>query len=117
MADSNFTRRDFLKTSVAAGAAAATLASMGTNFAWAQGQQRLKVGLVGCGGRGTGAARDSIKASPLVDLVAMGDLFKDRLDQSKKQLAAEGAQFKVTDDKCFVGFDSYRKVIDCDLDY
>ena len=117
MNQSNFSRRDFLKTSVAAGAAAATLASMGTNFAWAQGQQRLKVGLVGCGGRGTGAARDSIKASPLVDLVAMGDLFKDRLDDSKKQLAKEGAQFKVTDDKCFVGFDAYRKVIDCDLDY
>jgi len=114
---SNFTRRDFLRTSVAAGAAAATLASMGTNFAWAQGQHRLKVGLVGCGGRGTGAARDSIKASPLVDIVAMGDLFKDRLDTSRQALAKEGAQFKVADDKCFVGFDAYRKVIDCDLDY
>ena len=78
MSDS-FSRRNFLKTSAAVGAAA-TLASLGTNFAHAQGQQRLKVGLVGCGNRGTGAAGDAIHASPLVDIVAMGDLFKDHLE-------------------------------------
>src|SRR5687767_5098640 len=114
---SNFSRRRFLKTS----AAAATVAAMGTNFAFAQGQERIKVGLVGCGGRGTGAATDAIMASPLVDIVAMGDLFKDRLDASRKNLSEVEekyrAQVKVSEDKCFVGFDNYKKVIDAGIDY
>ena len=121
---SNFTRRNFLKTSASA-SAAAVLASMGTNFAFAQGQERIKVGLVGCGGRGTGAARDAMNASPLVDIVAMGDLFKDRVDEKRAVLSKIGdeknpqpnPQFKVTDDTCFVGFDAYQKVIDQDIDY
>jgi predicted dehydrogenase len=112
----DFSRRNFLKSSAAVGAAA-TLASFGSNFGFAQGTERIKVGLVGCGGRGTGAAGDAIKASPLVDIVAMGDLFKDRLDESRKNLVALGAQCKITDDKCFVGFDAYKKVIDSDIDY
>jgi len=89
MTDS-FSRRNFLKTTAAVGAAA-TLASFGTNFAHAQGQERIKVGLVGCGrvtgGRGAGAARDAMDASPLVDIVAMGDLFKDHIDAARTQLA------------------------------
>src|SRR5947207_14139026 len=117
----NFSRRDFLKTTAAVSAAAATLTSLGTNFAFAQGQQRIKVGLVGCGGRGTGAASDAIHASPLVDIVAMGDLFKDQLETSRRNQSsldekesgrAKGTphpQYKVTDDKCFVGFDAYKK--------
>ena len=113
----HFSRRNFLKTS----AAAATVAAMGTNFAFAQGQERIKVGLVGCGGRGTGAATDAIMASPQVDVVAMGDLFKDRLESSKAALGKleekYRPQVKVADDKCFVGFDAYQKVIDLDLDY
>ena len=120
MSDSNFSRRNFLKTSAAI-SAAATLASLGTNYAHAQGQEKIKVGLVGCGGRGTGAATDAVNASPLVEIVAMGDLFKDRLDESRKQLAGVEAkhpgQVKVTDDKCFVGFDAYKKVIDEPIDY
>jgi predicted dehydrogenase len=116
MNHTNFTRRDFLKTTAAV-SAAATLASLGSNFAYAQGTERIKVGLVGCGGRGTGAATDAIKASPLVDVVAMGDLFKDRLDASRTNLAKQGAQYKVADDKCFVGFDAYKKVIDSGIDY
>src|SRR5687768_5154125 len=116
----NFTRRNFLKTA----AASATLAALGTNFAHAQGQTRIKVGLVGCGGRGTGAARDAMAASPLVDIVAMGDLFKDRVDQKRGVLSKTGEkndqpnpQFKVTDDTCFTGFDAYKKVIDSNIDY
>src|SRR5439155_21125286 len=125
---SNFSRRDFLKTTAAV-SAAATLASLGTSFAFAAGTDRIKVGLVGCGGRGTGAAGDAIHASPLVDVVALGDLFKDRLDQSRQNLSkldekesgrAAGTphpQMKVADDKCFVGFDAYKKVIDSGIDY
>jgi predicted dehydrogenase len=117
---SNFSRRNFIKTTTAA----AALAAMGTNFAFAQGKERIKVGLVGCGGRGTGAARDAMAASPLVEIVAMGDLFKDRLDEKRGVLSKTGEkndqpnpQFKVTDDTAFVGFDAYKKVIDQDLTY
>jgi predicted dehydrogenase len=119
----SFSRRNFLKTSAAV-TAAATLASLGTNFAFAQGTERIKVGLVGCGGRGTGAARDAMSASPLVDIVAMGDLFQDRVDEKRAVLSKTGEkndqpnpQFKVTDATCFTGFDAYRKVIDSDIDY
>lgn len=117
---SDFTRRNFLKTS----AASAALAALGTNFAFAQGKERIKVGLIGCGGRGTGAARDAMAASPLVDIVAMGDLFKDRLDEKRGVLSKTGEQndqpnpqYKVTDDTAFAGFDAYKKVIDSDVHY
>jgi len=125
MSDSNFSRRNFLQASAAVGAAA-TLASMGTNYAHAQGQERIKVGLVGCGSRGAGAATNAMEASPLVDIVAMGDLFKDHLDASRVNLMNVGAskrggtphpQMKVTDDNCFIGFDAYKKVIDSNIDY
>ena len=119
----SFSRRSFLKTSAAV-TAAATLASLGSNFAHAAGTERIKVGLVGCGGRGTGAARDAMSASPLVDIVAMGDLFADRVAEKRGVLSKTGEnndqpnpQFKVTDESAFVGFDAYKKVIDSDIDY
>jgi predicted dehydrogenase len=118
-----FSRRSFLKTSAAV-TAAATLASLGSNFAHAAGKERIKVGLVGCGGRGTGAARDAMSASPLVEIVAMGDLFQDRVTEKRSLLSKTGEnndqpnpQFKVTDATAFVGFDAYKKVIDSDIDY
>src|SRR5215207_937451 len=110
------TRRDVIKTTAAL-SAAAVMSSLGTNFAHAAGSDVLKVGLIGCGGRGTGAGRDCAKASPRTRIVAMGDLFKDRLDTSREKLAELGDQFKVTDDSAFVGFDAYQKVIDSDVDY
>ena len=51
--------------------------------AWAQGSDEIRVGLVGCGGRGTGAARNVVDAAPGVRIVAMADAFKDRLDESR----------------------------------
>jgi predicted dehydrogenase len=118
--NNDITRRDMIKTAAAV-ATAATFA-LGTNFAWAAGSDTIKIGLVGCGGRGTGAAKDCCKASPQVKLVAMGDLFQDRLDGSRNQLKPTdkekgvGEQYAVTDDHCFVGFDAYKKVIDSDID-
>lgn len=124
--EDNFTRRNFLKKTATASAAAvlAGCASSGAEkhpttapAVHVAGKERIRVGLVGCGGRGTGAARDAIHASKQVELVAMGDLVPDRLKSSHGQLAKEGEQFKVADDKCFTGFDNYKKVIDCDIDY
>lgn len=107
-------RRDFLKTSAAAGAVAAAATMAIPRGVYAAGSDRIRVGLIGCGGRGTGAAGNSAEASKRVQIVAMGDLFKDRLDASRENLKGTVSQdqFAVTDDKCFVGFDAYKKVID-----
>ncbi|HMN42585.1 MAG TPA: Gfo/Idh/MocA family oxidoreductase [Phycisphaerales bacterium] len=81
---------------------------------------RLKVGLIGCGGRGTGALSDMLKASPDVELHAMGDVFKDRLDGSRGSLTTlEGGladRAAVPDDRCFTGFDAYQHVLASGID-
>src|SRR5262245_50945454 len=69
-------RRDFLKTSAVAGAALSTLSV--TPAVHAAGNGTLKVGLIGCGGRGKGAARQALLADKDVKLVALGDAFADR---------------------------------------
>ena len=87
------------------------------NFAYAGARSTLRVGVIGCGGRGTGAARDAVVSSEGVEIVAMGDLFEDRLDGSRQALEQEiGEAFKVDDRRAFVGFDAYQRVIDSDVD-
>jgi predicted dehydrogenase len=105
------TRRDVLKLSAAA---AAALLSGG--YAYAGATDRLRVGLIGCGGRGAGAAEDCLSSSPGVELVAMGDLFKDRLDGARAQLAKMGSQLQVSDERCFPGWDAYRRVLESGVD-
>jgi len=102
------TRRDFIRTSVGASLAAAIPGSLGLH---AQGSDTIRVGVIGCGGRGTGAAIDCLNAAPGVEIVAMGDLFMDRIDSSLKRIKeAHPDKVKVTKDKCFTGFDNYLKV-------
>jgi predicted dehydrogenase len=112
------TRRTFMGVSAAAAAAFAFPSGVFT-----QGRDVLRVGLVGCGGRGTGAARDCLTSSSGVELVALGDLVPDRLSQCRTQLdevAAKNtdfaAKYKVTDDRTFTGFDAYKKVLAADID-
>ena len=82
----------------------------------------LRVGLIGCGGRGTGAAYQAVNAEAgTVKLVAMGDVFADRLEGSLNHLKNSlgdqaAARMDVPEDRRFVGFDAYRKVIDSDVD-
>lgn len=111
-------RRDFLKTS-----AAVSLAAFATrpNRLFAAGSDAIRVGLVGCGGRGTGAAINCIESSKGVEIVAMGDLFRDQLDSSIKNLKKQIEEkripresLKVTEETCFTGFDAYRNVINSD---
>lgn len=106
------TRRDFVRESAAAGAAlSAGVALMST--AHAAGSDQIKIGIVGCGGRGTGAAHDAMTADPGVRLVAMGDLFKDRVESSRSLLRGQKPdQVQVDDAHCFVGLDGYKQVID-----
>lgn len=75
----------------------------------------LRAGLVGCGGRGTGAAINFLDAGPNLQIVAMGDVFQDKMDESRAQLKKQ-RNVELPDDKCFVGFDSYQKVLDADID-
>ncbi len=75
----------------------------------------LKAGLIGCGGRGTGAAVNFLDAGPNLQITALGDVFRDRLDQCREQLKKE-KNVEIADDKCFTGFDSYQKVIDSGVD-
>jgi myo-inositol 2-dehydrogenase/D-chiro-inositol 1-dehydrogenase len=116
----NRSRRELLKTGMAGAGAFALAAGYGRVAAGAASDE-IRVGLVGCGARGTGAFRNIIDGkTPGVKLVAMGDLFKDRLDESWKKLqAVEGAADKlaVTPDKMFVGFDCYQKVLATDCNY
>lgn len=101
-------RREFMK-----GVAAVTgAAAIGTvSNVHAAGSDVIKVGLVGCGGRGSGAAMQAMSAGDDIRLVALGDVFKDRLDNGKKNLSKH-KNFAVNDDHCFVGFDAFQKVID-----
>ena len=75
----------------------------------------LKAGLIGCGGRGTGAAMNFIDAGPNLQIIALGDLFQDKLDICRATLKKE-RNIEVDDAKCFTGFDSYQKVIDSGVD-
>ena len=77
----SFTRRDFIKTTAAAGLAAAIPGSLGL---FAQGSDTMRVGVIGCGGRGTGAAIDCLTSSPGVEIVALFDPFQDRVDSCLK---------------------------------
>jgi predicted dehydrogenase len=108
-------RRDFLRTSSLLGAALATgAAGSGVHAA---GSGTIRVGLIGCGGRGTGAAEQAMNAGKDVKLVAMGDMFREELDNSREHLRkAGGDRFDVSDDRCFVGFDAYKQVIDSGVD-
>jgi len=110
-------RRDFLKTSGAvAGASLAGSLSIGRG-AHAAGSDMLRIGLVGCGGRGTGAAGNAMDADSNCKLVAMGDAFGDRLEGSLASLKKRYAErVDVSKDRCFTGFDAYQKVIDSGVD-
>jgi predicted dehydrogenase len=113
-------RRDFLKSSTVAAVAGGLASSFGAlPGAYAAGSDILKVGLIGCGGRGSGAATQALAADPNVRLTAMGDAFIDRLQASHtnlKKTASIGSKVDVAPDHQFVGFDAYQKVIDSGVD-
>jgi len=119
--DNGPSRREFLKGATTAGVAtAASAALMATgNYAFAQGSDTIKVGLIGCGGRGTGAAADAMQADPGAKLVAMGDVYKRQLDNSLRTLLQQEdikAKIDVAPEKQFVGLDAYKHVLDTDVD-
>jgi predicted dehydrogenase len=104
-------RRDILKTAAIFGGTLAVAKNV-----HAGGSDLLKVGLIGCGGRGTGAAAQALTADKNTRLYAMADAFDDRLQQSLQQLKRNNSvagQVAVTPERSFVGFDAYQQVIAC----
>ena len=112
----SISRRTFIKTtSVAAGALAAS--QVGLPGAWAAGSDEIRIGLIGAGGRGTGAVQNAIKSSKGVRLVAMAELFPDRLEEARKNLTRVGPAAVVPDDRAFTGLDGYKSVLQSDANY
>ena len=108
-------RRTFVRTSSVGLGALAAAAPI--SMAWAGGDDRIKVGLIGCGGRGSGAAGQALNADDGVVLYAMGDAFSDRLENSRGHLTDRyGDRVDVPQERRFTGFDAYQKVLDSDVD-
>lgn len=129
-------RRDFLTTTAALGAAGIVAPSLLSSCSRgskliplkesgeyyipgledkADDGRELKVGLVGCGGRGCGALGNLLDAANGITVAALGDVFPDRLDECRKKFKEERG-IDVPDDKCFLGFDAYKRVIDSGID-
>ena len=109
------TRRRFLKTAAVVGAAAPFVKIAPRAFA--QNSETIRVGLIGCGGRGSGAADQALSADNNVTITSMGDVFENRLQGSLKALKEKhGERVQVTPEKTFIGLDSYKKVIDSGVD-
>ncbi len=110
-------RRRFLSHGAAAasiGAASVTLPRFASGCHQG-GTDLLRIGLIGCGGRGTGATKNCVASSKGVELVAMADLFPDRLAQRRPDLEkALGDSYRVKADTCFTGFDAYRQLLALD---
>jgi predicted dehydrogenase len=118
-------RRDFLKTSAAA-ATAATLAGVLPSGVHAAGSDVIKVGIIGCGGRGTGAGHNVLVSAPNVQVVALGDAFEDRAQGCQRRLeklAQDDEKVKSLGNKVdlngrvFHGLDAYKKVLDAGVNY
>ncbi len=113
------TRRTFIKNTSAA-VAASTVLTTGLKPAQAYHHsvdETLKVGLVGCGGRGTSAVGNALKADENVMVTALADAFRDRLDSCAESLERlHGEKYQVDEDHKFVGFDCHEKIMETDID-
>lgn len=117
------TRRDFLKTAagVSAGLVIAPAVARGTETqalgVHPGGSDLIRVGVIGAGGRGTGAAIQCVQSSPNIVITALGDPFSDRVENSRRKLTKDiGDKSRVTDETCFTGLDAYKKVLAADVD-
>lgn len=142
MSETNFSRRKFLGGAAALGAAGAmgigplsscstgdSSAGGGAIYDWKEREYNfppmldevpagntLKAGVIGCGGRGTGAALNFLEAGgSTVTITALGDVFQDRIDGCRERIK-KNHELEIPDESCFVGFDAYEKVIDSGVD-
>ncbi|MBO6512776.1 MAG: Gfo/Idh/MocA family oxidoreductase [Phycisphaerales bacterium] len=117
---SDWTRRNFVKATAALGAGTLIPSAFAARIDRSI-DDTIRVGVIGCGGRGTGAAANAIKAHPKVKIVAMADLFEDRLKSSHGWISEDDEymnQVDVDPANMFVGFDAYQKLLAIDsIDY
>jgi len=116
----HLTRRSFVKhgaAGLAASAAAANLSLLGSTAYAQAGNKPMRLGIVGCGGRGTGAVNNSLRAAEILglpmQLVAVADIAPDRTERTKKAVERSWGpkgRYAVTEDKTFVGMDAYKKL-------
>jgi len=110
--DNGLTRRDFIKTASAASVATLAASFPGSGGLFAAGSDTIRIGIIGAGGRGTGAAIDAVNSSPGVEIVAVYDAFQDRVDKSLQTLREKvPAAVKVKPEHCFTGLDGYKKLL------
>ncbi len=111
------TRREFMRAS-----AAATLGTIAAErleparAAHAAGSDGLRVGVIGCGGRGTGGAANALDAAHGSRIVALADVFRDRIDECRAHLAPYGERADVAAGRCYTGFDAYQELLDSGVD-
>ncbi|HPO15146.1 MAG TPA: Gfo/Idh/MocA family oxidoreductase [Candidatus Hydrogenedentes bacterium] len=109
------TRREFAKAS-----ALASFAVLSAKPSAAQSKEALKIGLIGCGGRGSDAVKNNLSGNDNVKIVALADVFEDRLQSARKNMEKRSGNLKVKvdikDDHCFVGLDAYKKILETDVD-
>ncbi|MFK7961299.1 MAG: Gfo/Idh/MocA family protein [Phycisphaerales bacterium] len=119
---SGIDRRTFVQGAAVAAAAVPAVATLarGKSSAPNAGNDGLKVGLIGCGGRGTGAALQALRAQPGNVLHAMADVFPEKIEGSlsglRGQLGEDGDQIDVPEERRFVGFDAYKKLLESGVD-
>jgi len=118
---SEISRRSFFRNSTVAAAGATAFTIIRPELVRGAGDEKLKAGLIGCGGRGTEAAQQFLQGNENVELVAMGDLFEDRLEKSLGEIRDSkykgvAEKIKVDPDHHFIGFDAYKKVLASDID-
>ena len=125
MKKNGVSRRDFMKTT--AGVTAAAMIA-GREKIFAAGSDKIRIGLVGCGDRGVGAAWDCAKSADGVEIYALADVFQDKIDYALNKFTKEDPdradsymggrldddEFNVTPQRCFVGFDAYKKLLALD---
>ena len=112
----NLSRRDLILS--AAALTASSLASRAVALPQdSKPALRLRVGVIGCGGRGTGAIVNALNASPATEAFALADVFPERIEGARKQLADFGTRGQVPTERCFLGFDAYKQLLQTDVDY
>jgi predicted dehydrogenase len=125
MTNSQPTRRDFMKSSTVAAAGAALATSLMPTNLYAKGDDEIKVGLIGCGGRGTGAIDNVLHSAPNVRIVALADAFQDRAESCEKRANEIGADKAVQDlgnkvdvkGRVFWGLKAFEDLLKCDINY
>lgn len=115
---SSVSRRDFVRSGAALTAAALAAGPLGQSVFASAGSSRLRVGLIGCGGRGTGAAVNALEASPDTEITALADVFQERIDGCLRNLAgidsALSARVSIPKERTFVGFDGWKHLLALD---